>query len=130
MLDHKKTVNIGLRIGASVKWSGKTTWKSFINITTNFGGNIIRQKNIFIWCVMGCNMSLKFHCLDSHLDFFRENLGAVSDEQRKRLYQDISTVEKRYQGKWGPCMLVDYCWILRRDVPREKYISYLYIVTF
>ncbi|KAJ4437685.1 hypothetical protein ANN_17830 [Periplaneta americana] len=31
-------------------------------------------------CAMGCNMSLKTHFLDSHLDFFPENLGAVSDE--------------------------------------------------
>jgi hypothetical protein len=28
---------------------------------------------------MGCNMSLKVHFLGSHLDFFPENLGAVSD---------------------------------------------------
>jgi hypothetical protein len=31
---------------------------------------------------MGCNMSLKVHFLGSHLDFFPENLGAVSDEHR------------------------------------------------
>ena len=29
---------------------------------------------------MGCNMSLKIHFLDSHLDFFPDNLGAVSEE--------------------------------------------------
>jgi len=29
---------------------------------------------------MGCNMSLKVHFLDSHLDFFPENIGAVSNE--------------------------------------------------
>jgi len=28
---------------------------------------------------MGCNISLKMHFLDSHLDFFPENLGAVSN---------------------------------------------------
>ena len=27
----------------------------------------------------GCNMSLKMHFLDSQLDFFPQNLGAVSD---------------------------------------------------
>jgi hypothetical protein len=42
---------------------------------------------------MGCDMSLGVHFLDSHLDFFAENLGAVSDEQ------EISTMEKQYQGK-------------------------------
>jgi len=29
---------------------------------------------------MGCNMSLKVHFLDSHLDLFPENRGAVHDE--------------------------------------------------
>ena len=29
---------------------------------------------------MRCNMSLKVYFLDSHLDFFPETLGAVSDE--------------------------------------------------
>jgi hypothetical protein len=31
----------------------------------------------------GYNMSLKVHSLDYHLDFFPENLGAVSDFTRK-----------------------------------------------
>jgi len=29
---------------------------------------------------LGCNMSLKIHFLQSHLDFFPENCSAVSDE--------------------------------------------------
>ena len=33
---------------------------------------------------MGCNMSLKVHVLHSHLDFFAENLGDVSDEHGER----------------------------------------------
>jgi len=32
---------------------------------------------------MGCNVILKTHFLESHLDFFPENLGEVSDEQVK-----------------------------------------------
>jgi hypothetical protein len=52
-------------------------------------------------------MSLKVHFLDSHLDFFPENLGAVSDEHRERFHQDISNMEKRYQGKWSLSMLAD-----------------------
>jgi hypothetical protein len=43
---------------------------------------------------MGCNMSLKVHILDSHLDFFPENLGTVSDEHGQRFRQDISNMEK------------------------------------
>ncbi|UYV67878.1 K02A2.6-like [Cordylochernes scorpioides] len=40
---------------------------------------------------------LKIHFLHSHLDFFPDNLGAVSDEHGERFHQDISSVEKRYQ---------------------------------
>ena len=66
---------------------------------------------------MGCNMSLKIHLLDSHLDLFPENLGAVSDEHGERFHQDISVMESRYQGRWSAAMLADYCWTLQRDVP-------------
>jgi hypothetical protein len=50
-------------------------------------------------------MSLKVHFLGSHLDFFPENLGAVSDEHGERFHQDIYKMEKRYQGKWSLSML-------------------------
>jgi hypothetical protein len=66
-------------------------------------------------------MSLKVHFLDSNLDFFPENLGAVSDEHGERFHQDISNMEKRYQGKWSLSMLADYCWTLKRDVPQATY---------
>ncbi|UYV84810.1 hypothetical protein LAZ67_X003586 [Cordylochernes scorpioides] len=32
----------------------------------------------------------------------------VSDEHGERFHQDISSMEKRYQGKWSPGMLTDY----------------------
>jgi hypothetical protein len=54
---------------------------------------------------------------DCHLDFFPEMIGAVSDENGERFYQEISTMEKRYQGKWSPRMLADYCWTLKADIP-------------
>jgi hypothetical protein len=44
-------------------------------------------------------MSITVHFLHSHLDFFRENLGAVSEEQGKMFHQDIQMMEKRYEGK-------------------------------
>jgi hypothetical protein len=66
-------------------------------------------------------MSLKIHFLDSHLDFFPANLSAVSDEHREKFHQDISQIEKRYQGKWSPGMLADHCWTLKRDIPEMKY---------
>jgi len=58
----------------------------------------------------------KVHFLDSHLDFIPENLGAVSDEQEDRFHQDICAMEKRYQGKYSPSMLVDYFWTQQQKV--------------
>jgi hypothetical protein len=55
------------------------------------------------------------HFLHSHLNFFLQNFGAVSDEQGKRFQQDILTMEKRYQGRWDPAMMGDYCWFLIRE---------------
>jgi len=70
---------------------------------------------------LGCNMSLKIHFLHSHLDFFPEKCGAVSDEHGERLHQDISSKEKRYQGKCNCAMLADYCWTLARYAPTMEY---------
>ena len=61
-----------------------------------------------------CKMSLKIHFLYSHLDFFPPNCGAVSDKHGER-YQDISMMERRYQGHWNEAMLADYCWYKCRD---------------
>jgi len=66
-------------------------------------------------------MSLKTHFLESHLDFFPENLSKVSDKHGERFHQDIMAMEKRYQGMWTSRMLADYCWTLKRAVPDAKY---------
>ena len=68
-----------------------------------------------------CNMSMNIHFLETHLDFFPENLGEVSNEHDERFHQDIMAMEKRYQGKWTSSMLADYCWTLKRDVPEANY---------
>ena len=54
---------------------------------------------------MGCRMSLKMHFLNSHLDFFSENLGAVSAEQREIFYQDIQEIEECNQEVWNKGMI-------------------------
>lgn len=102
----------------------KVAWESFKNVVKNFLGNQksmdykeLVQLLINAYEGMGCNMSLKIHFLHSHLDFFPENLGDVSDEHGERFHQDIAIMEKRYQGKWSPRMLGDYCWTLIRDLP-------------
>ena len=56
---------------------------------------------------MGCRMSLKVHMLDAHLDEFKENIGAYSEEQGKRFHQDILDFERRYQGQYNERMMGD-----------------------
>jgi len=67
---------------------------------------------------LGCNISLKIHFLYSHLNFFPDNLGDVSEEQSERFHQDIEEMKWRNQGKsWNSAMLADYCWCLQQDEP-------------
>ena len=53
--------------------------------------------------------------------FFLEKLGTVSDEHGERFHQDISTIEKRYQGFWNNIMLADYCWTLYRNQSAQEH---------
>ena len=64
---------------------------------------------------LGSRMSLKLHFLHSQLEFFPDNLGAVSDEHSKRFHQDIANVETRYKGKSNANMMGDYCWFLQKQ---------------
>ncbi|UYV76224.1 hypothetical protein LAZ67_13003088 [Cordylochernes scorpioides] len=80
-------------------------WNSFRNVCKNFLGSVkvenyrdIVNNLLLSYKALGCNMSLKIHFLHSHLDFFPDNLGAVSDEHGERFHQAISSMEKRYQG--------------------------------
>jgi hypothetical protein len=116
---------------------GKAAWQAFKNVTKSFLGNqkaeIYREivsDLLTAYKPMGCNMSSKVHFLGSHLDFFPENLGAVSDEHRERFYQDISNMEKQYEGKCSLSMLADYSWTLKRDVPQAIHSRKSTTVTF
>jgi len=75
-------------------------------------------------------MSLKIHFLDFHLDFFPDNLDAISDEHRECFHQDISALGKRYQVQWSARMLSDYCWTMKRDVPDAKHEKKSTTLTF
>lgn len=106
----------------------KIAWNAFKDVVKNFLGSYkdpkysnFVSKMLNAYQQLGCNMSLKIHFLHSHLDFFPENLGDVSDEHGERFHQDISAIEQRYQGQWTTNMLADYCWTLKRDVPDAKY---------
>ena len=106
----------------------KEAWESFRAVVHSFLGNR-RCENyhelvnnlLQKYQQMGCNMSLKIHFLHSHLDFFPPNCGDMSDEHGERFHQDISTMEKRYKGRWNASMLADYCWNLIKDTPETDY---------
>ena len=60
-------------------------------------------------------MSLKVHILDAHLDKFKENMGASSEEQGERFHQDILDFKRRYQGQYNENMMGNYIWGLPRE---------------
>ena len=100
------------------------TWKAFKDVCKNFLGNnksanrkIIAEELMSVMKDLGCNMTINFHYLHSHLDWFPENLGDVSEEQGERFYQDIKVMEERYQGRWDGNMMADYCWSPKWDRP-------------
>jgi len=79
----------------------KNAWLSFKRICKDFLGNHKAanyqdavQDLLTPYKVMGCNMSLKIHFLESNLDFSPENLGEVSDKHGERFHQDILAMEK------------------------------------
>ena len=77
--------------------------------------------NLTSYKALGSNISLKIHFLYSHLDFFSLICEEVDGQQGELFHQDIGAMEKRYQGKWNPSMLADYCWNVVRDDPAAKY---------
>jgi hypothetical protein len=60
--------------------------------------------------VLGCTTLVKLHYLHSHREFFRPNLGDVSEEHGERFHQDTEAIKKRYQGQWDAVMMGDYIW--------------------
>ncbi|GBM44531.1 hypothetical protein AVEN_217811-1 [Araneus ventricosus] len=102
----------------------RKAWESFKLVFTSFLGNkkdpnykYIVEEMTENFKILGCSMSFKVHFLDSHLDYFPGNLGAVSEEQSERFHEDIKERERRYQGKWNVSMIADNCRMLQRDNP-------------
>ena len=100
--------------GEDLSETERNAWLSFKRICKNFFGHHkaanyqdVVQDLLTSYKAMGCNMSLKIHFLESHLNFFPEYLGEASDEHGERFHQDILAMEKRYQGKWTSSMLAD-----------------------
>lgn len=59
-------------------------------------------------------MNFKAHFLYSHYDYFPESIWTYCEEQEKRVHQDVSDIERIYQGRWEVNVLDDYCWKLLR----------------
>ncbi|GBN23651.1 hypothetical protein AVEN_94470-1 [Araneus ventricosus] len=94
----------------------KQVWEAFYEVSTNFlwNGKAENYKDLVkdmlaLFQDFGCNMSLNIHFLDSHLNFFPDNCGQVSDEHGERFHQDIANMEQRSQGNLSTAMLADYC---------------------
>jgi hypothetical protein len=100
----------------------KAVWQSFKKGSQNFLGNEKSDdyQNLVVELLknfkeLGCLMNLKLHFLHSHIDYFPENLGDFSEEQGERFHQDISEMEKRYQGRWDVNTVADFCRTLKRE---------------
>ena len=100
----------------------RAAWSSFVAVVQGFLGNHKAENYVELvqtliknYAKMGCRMSLKVHILDSHLDKFKENMGAYSEEQGERFHQDILDFERRYQGQYNENMMGDYIWGLLRE---------------
>ena len=103
-------------------------WKSFMQVMESFLGNTrapnyerLVRKMLDAFRAMGCRMSIKVHYLHSHLDWFPDNLGKMSDEQGERFHQDMAVIEDRYRGRWDVPMMADYCWSRKRDDPEAQH---------
>lgn len=59
--------------------------------------------------------------MNSNISYFPQNLGAVSEEQKKVFYQDIKEMELMYQGRWKVNMMAGYFWMLHREEPEAAH---------
>ena len=69
----------------------RAAWCSYVSVIQKFLGNTKASRDRNLLDVMfqnfqalGARMSIKFHYPFSHLDYFPENLGDVSEEQGER----------------------------------------------
>lgn len=62
------------------------------------------------------------HYLHQHLDFFRDNLGKISDEHGERFHQQIKLIEHRFYGKNDEHMLAEFMWFTYEEEEEEREI--------
>ena len=90
-----------------LKRKEKLAFESFKKVSDNFPGNHRSEDYVQVvndllshYHYMGCNMPLKVHVLHSHLDFFGENLGDVSDEPGEipsGYFSDGATIQRKME---------------------------------
>jgi len=83
-------------------------WNAFVVVQQNFLGNSkasnyakLVTNMLTAFGNLGCNISIKMHYLFSHIDWFPENLGSMSDEQGERFHQDIKEIRYQVSGTLG-----------------------------
>ena len=67
-------------------------WQLYSNFLGNTKSSNYKELVKNLLCAFqkfGCNKSVKVHFLHIHLDYFPENLGAMSEEQGECFHQDI-----------------------------------------
>jgi hypothetical protein len=84
----------------------KAAWQACRNVVTEYLGNTkdpnyanTVNKILDAFKDLVCNTSLKLHLLHSHLDYFPENLGSLSEEQEERFHKDVKEIDRRHQGR-------------------------------
>ena len=98
-----------------MKW--KKQHQNHLKVTTSVLGNhkaenyhdiladLVLYNPARLWGIKSFNV----HFSDSHLGFFPEKLGTVRNWQGEQFHQEVSIMEKQYQGQWSPSMLANYC---------------------
>ena len=78
----------------------KKAWLFFAEVTLKFLGNTkdsdyktIVENLLACFETVRYRMSLKVHFLHAHLDYFPQNLGAMSEEHSERFHQDIKSMK-------------------------------------
>ena len=89
-------------------------WEAFKSVCCGFLGNTrvpdyqaCIEKLLKFYEDIGCRMSLKFHFLHSHLNFFPPNVGAVSNEHGERFHQVITKMERQMEPRHDGRLLLD-----------------------
>jgi hypothetical protein len=105
--NHTKHIHVSRRGGTGINNSGRhaaTFWK----IKKQNHVKIIKEL-LSSYCALGCNMPLKLHFLQPHLDSFPENTGVVSDEHGESFHQNTSQMAKDTTANGTLA-----CWLITR----------------